>query len=127
MKNSFLLLCFSFLLMHAGSAQVSARLFRTPDVSATKIVFVYGGDLWIVDKEGGTASKLSSPSGAEGFPRFSPDGSKIAFSGNYDGNLDIYVIPTLGGVPNRITYHGMADRVNDWYPSGDKILYTSSR
>lgn len=126
MQKLFILLSFTFvsLTLHA---QVSARLFRTPDVSDRHIVFVYGGDLWIVAKEGGTASKLSSPSGAEGFPRFSPDGSKIAFSGNYDGNIDIYVIPTLGGVPARITYHGMPDRINEWYPSGDKLLYTSSR
>src|SRR5688572_24553579 len=127
MKNGFLLLLVTFLLSQVSSAQISARLFRTPDVSATQIVFVYGGDLWIVAKEGGTALKLSSPSGAEGFPRFSPDGSKVAFSGNYDGNVDIYVIPVLGGVPNRITYHGMADRLNDWYPDGTKLLYTTSR
>ncbi len=127
MKNSFLLLCLSFFLLQSGSAQVSARLFQTPDVSATQIVFVYGGDLWIVNKEGGTASRLSSPAGNESFPRFSPDGTKIAFSGNYDGNTDIYVMPSLGGIPSRITYHGMPDRINDWYPSGDKLLYTSSR
>lgn len=127
MKNIFLLFC---LMMTAGMtahAQVSARMFRTPDVSQTQIVFSYGGDIWIVDKQGGTASKLSSPSGAEGFPRFSPDGSKVAFSGNYDGNYDVYVIPSLGGVPTRITYHGMGDRLVDWYPTGDKLLYTSSR
>ena len=111
----------------SAHAQVSARMFRTPDVSQTQIVFTYGGDLWIVDKNGGTASKLSSPSGAEGFPRFSPDGSKVAFSGNYDGNTDIYVIPALGGIPTRITYHGMSDRLIDWYPSGDQLLYASSR
>lgn len=120
-----ILLC--LVITQSLAAQISARLFRTPDVSDKHIVFVYGGDLWIVNKEGGTASKLSSPSGSEGFPRFSPDGSKVAFSGNYDGNVDIYVIPVLGGVPNRITYHGMLDRLNDWYPSGDKLLYTSSR
>ena len=108
-------------------AQVSARMFRTPDVSKTQIVFSYGGDLWIVDKRGGTAAKLSSPSGAEGFPRFSPDGTKVAFSGNYDGNTDIYVIPSLGGIPTRISYHGMADRLIDWYPSGNELLYASSR
>lgn len=127
MRNFFLLACAHLLLLLPGYSQVNARLFRTPDVSDKHIAFVYGGDLWIVAKEGGTASKLSSPSGAEGFPRFSPDGSRIAFSGNYDGNLDIYVIPTLGGIPTRITYHGMADRINDWYPSGDMLLYTSSR
>src|SRR5687768_12854933 len=127
MKNGLLLLLITILFAQVISAQISARLFRTPDVSAKQIVFVYGGDLWIVGKDGGTALKLSSPSGAEGFPRFSPDGTKIAFSGNYDGNVDIYVIPVLGGVPNRITYHGMADRLNDWYPDGTKLLYTTSR
>src|SRR3989337_3611066 len=127
MKKYFFLFCLSIFTFCICSAQINARLFRTPDVSATQIVFVYGGDLWIVSKDGGTASKLSSPSGSEGFPRFSPDGSKIAFSGNYDGNLDIYVIPAVGGIPNRITYHGMADRTNEWDPTGDKLLYTSSR
>ncbi len=127
MKNCFLLFCLSLLISQFADAQVSARMFRTPDVSQTQIVFSYGGDIWIVSKEGGTASKLSSPSGAEGFSRFSPDGSQVAFSGNYDGNYDVYVIPTVGGLPTRITYHGMGDRLVDWYPSGDKLLYTSSR
>jgi tricorn protease len=127
MKNSFFLLCLSLLTIQLSHAQVSARMFRTPDVSQTQIVFSYGGDIWIVDKEGGTANKLSSPSGNEGFPRFSPDGSKVAFSGNYDGNIDIYVMPSLGGLPTRITYHDMGDRLIDWYPTGDKLLYTSSR
>ncbi|MBK9985345.1 MAG: PD40 domain-containing protein [Saprospiraceae bacterium] len=127
MKNYLLLLFFVISFFYTSHAQISARLFRTPDVSATQIVFMYGGDIWIVDKEGGTAAKLSSPPGSEFFPRFSPDGTKIAFSGNYDGNVDIYVMPVLGGVPDRITYHGMADRINDWYPTGDKLLYTSSR
>lgn len=69
-------------------AQVNARMLRHPDVSATHIAFVYAGDIWIVPKAGGTAQKLSSPKGEESFPRFSPDGSRIAFSGNYDGNTD---------------------------------------
>ena len=65
MKNSFLLLCLSVLIIQSSQAQISARMFRTPDVSQTQIVFSYGGDIWIVDKEGGTANKLSSPSGSE--------------------------------------------------------------
>ena len=64
-------------------------------------------------KAGGLAVKLSSPTGPEIFPRFSPDGSKIAFSGNYDGNLDIYVMPSQGGVPTRVTHHSMGDRILD--------------
>lgn len=127
MKYSFLLFCISLFILPSASAQVSARMFRTPDVSQSQIVFTYGGDLWIVPKEGGTATKLSSPSGSEGFAKFSPDGSKVAFSGNYDGNSDIYVIPTTGGLPTRVTYHGMPDRLVDWYPTGDTLLYASSR
>ncbi|MEM9887778.1 MAG: peptidase S41, partial [Bacteroidota bacterium] len=109
-----------------SNAQINARLFQQPDVSDTHIAFSYGGDIWIVDKAGGLASKLSSAKGNETFPRFSPDGSQLAFSGNYDGNTDIYVIPTLGGVPMRVTHHGMSDRIMDWYPDGKHLLYTSS-
>ncbi len=109
-----------------AEAQVSAHLFRYPDVSATQITFTYGGDIWIVSKEGGLAIKLSSPVGAEIAPKFSPDGSEIAFSGNYDGNMDIYVIPSQGGLPQRVTHHGMADRIQDWYPDGEWLYYTSS-
>jgi len=101
-------------------------MFRYPDVSATQIAFVYAGDIWVVEKEGGTAQKLSSPRGEELFPRFSPDGSRIAFSGNYDGNTDIYVIPALGGVPSRVTYHPDGDRLVDWSPDG-RLLIASDR
>ena len=107
-------------------AQVDARMLQYPDVSQTQIVFSYAGDLWVVPKEGGTALKLSSPQGQELYPHFSPDGSHIAYSADYDGNLEIYVIPSMGGMPKRITYHGMPDRIIDWYPDGRKLLYVSS-
>lgn len=107
-------------------AQINARLFQHPDVSDTHIAFAYGGDVWVVPKSGGTATRLSSPKGNEAFPRFSPDGSRIAFSGNYDGNTDIYVIPSMGGIPQRITHHGMSDRILGWYPDGKHLLYASS-
>ncbi|MDX1407388.1 MAG: Tricorn protease like protein, partial [Saprospiraceae bacterium] len=123
--------CFSlllaFLFAEVCSAQVNARLFRYPDVSQTHITFTYGGDIWIVPKSGGLASKLSSPAGAETFPRFSPDGKQIAFSGNYDGNTDIYTMDSQGGIPVRVTHHGMNDRLLDWYPDGEHLLYVSSR
>ena len=108
------------------SAQTDARLFRMPDVSATQITFVYGDDVWIVSKQGGTATKISSPPGSEMFPRFSPDGRSIAFTGNYDGNPDIYTIPAAGGIPTRVTHHGMPDILQDWFPDGKSLLYTSS-
>ncbi|MFQ5632764.1 MAG: peptidase S41, partial [bacterium] len=88
--------------------------------------FVYAGDIWVAPKEGDLASRLSSPKGEESFPRFSPDGKHIAFSGNYDGNTDIYVVPTFGGTPERITHHPMSDRVLDWYPDGKNILFATS-
>lgn len=107
-------------------AQTEARLFRMPDVSATQIAFVYGDDIWIAPKQGGTAVKLSSPDGSEMFPRFSPDGRTIAFTGNYDGNPDIYTLPVNGGIPRRITHHGMADVLQDWFSDGRHLLYSSS-
>ena len=73
------------------------------------------------------AVRLSSPRGEEQFPRFSPDGSKIAFSANYDGNLDVYVVPSQGGDPVRVTHHPMADRLVDWHPDGTRVLFVSSR
>ena len=114
-------------LLAAGTAdaQIDARLLRQPDVSATEIAFVYGGDIWVVSKEGGLAQRLSTPTGEESFPRFSPDGQQIAFTGNYDGNQDIFVMPTKGGLPTRLTHHPDPDRMLDWYPNGEDILFAT--
>ncbi len=120
-------LAFAILVLYGvGQAQVDARMMRNPDVSMTHIVFTYGGDLWIVPKEGGTALKLSSPAGEELFAKFSPDGSEIAFNAAYNGNTDVYVVPSLGGVPRQVTHHGMNDRLIDWYPDGQSLLFVSS-
>ncbi|MHB8907188.1 MAG: S41 family peptidase, partial [Melioribacteraceae bacterium] len=128
MKKVSVLLCSLIFVLCAIdlSAQVEVRMVQNPDVSKTHIVFTYAGDLWIVAKEGGTALKLSSPKGQELYPKFSPDGSQIAFSGIYNNNYDVYVIPSLGGVPTRVTHHGMSDRIIDWYPDGKNLLYVSS-
>lgn len=107
-------------------AQLDARMLRQPDVSDTHIVFSYADDIWVVPKEGGLASRLTSAKGPESFPRFSPDGSLIAFNANYDGNEDIYVVPTFGGIPERITHHPMTERVLGWFPDGENILFASS-
>ena len=122
MKKIFALLCIILFALTSLTlfAQVDARIMQNPDVSKTHIVFTYGGDLWVVPKEGGTALKLSSPAGQELFAKFSPDGSKIAYKGIYNGNFDVYVIPAMGGVPTRVTHHGMEDRIIDWYPDGKK-------
>ena len=110
-----------------SNAQIDARLFRYPDVSATQIAFVYGGDIWIVSKSGGTANRLTSSTGEEAFPRFSPDGKTLAFSATYDGNTDVYSMPVNGGVPVRLTWNATPDRVVDWHPDGKRILFASGR
>ncbi|WP_236977489.1 S41 family peptidase [Membranihabitans maritimus] len=120
------LLSISVFLFVLTSVSAQNRIYRHPDVSKDKVVFSFADDLWLVDKEGGQAVKLSSPAGAELFPRFAPDGKTVAFSGNYDGNVDIYSIPTAGGIPKRLTHHGMADRLVDWTPDGKELLFASS-
>jgi tricorn protease len=109
------------------SAQVDARLFRYPDVSATHISFVYGGDIWLVPKAGGTATRLTSSTGEESFPRFSPEGKNLAYTATYRGNGDVYLIPTEGGMPSRLTWNAMSDRVVDWHPGGKQVLIASQR
>lgn len=108
-----------------ASAAVNARMLRFPDVSQTDIAFVYAGDIWVVEKEGGIARRLSSPPGEEAFPRFSPDGAMIAFSGNYDGNLDVYTVASTGGEAMRVTHHPGGDRLLDWTPDGAGLLFAS--
>ena len=105
--------------------QIDARMLRQPDVSATQIAFVYAGDIWVVPKSGGMAQRLSSPKGEESFPRFSPDGSMIAFNGNYDGNTDVYLIPAAGGAAKRLTHNPSEDRVLGWFPDGQSVLVAS--
>ncbi len=128
MKRISLLLMIFMLagLTFKASAQIDARLMQYPAVSKTQIVFEYAGDLWIAPKEGGVADRLTTPQGDEILPHFSPDGSKIAFSGDYEGNIDVYVIPSKGGLPLRITHHGYPDRILGWYPGGKYLLYASS-
>ena len=102
-------------------------LFRKPTVSKTQIAFSYGGDLWIVDRTGGDARRLTSDVGIEIDPAFSPDGTMIAFTGEYDGNEDLYVIPAAGGIPKRLTSHPGADQVVGWTRDGKSILFRSAR
>lgn len=108
------------------NGQISAKLIQTPDVSKDHICFTFGNDLWIVDKQGGDAKKLSSPVGRETNPKFSPDGQTVAFQANYDGNSDIYHISIKGGIPQRVTGHGMSENILDWSPDGNNIYYASS-
>ena len=111
----------------AAPAPVSSKLLRQPDISKTQIVFVYGGDLWTVPRSGGMARRLTANPSVKRNPKFSPDGSQIAFTGNYDGNSDVYTIPEEGGEPKRLTYHPMPDLVEGWTPDGKSVLFRSNR
>jgi tricorn protease len=108
-------------------AQIDARMLRYPTVSKDRIAFVYAGDIWLVARDGGAAHRLTASPGEESFPRFSPDGSRVAYSASYDGNVDVYVMPAAGGEAVRLTYHPMPDRVVGWTPDGRQVLFASSR
>jgi len=111
----------------AAQGSASALLMRNPTVSSTDIVFSYAGDLWIVSRQGGEARRLTSGAGNEANPIFSPDGQTVAFTGEYDGNVDVYTIPAAGGVPKRLTFHPGGDSVQGWTPDGKRILFVSGR
>src|SRR5437762_3717861 len=121
-----LLLTFVCSLAVIASAQSNPPLLlRFPTVSKTQIVFNYANDLWIVSRDGGDARRLTSGVGIESLPYFSPDGSMIAFTGEYEGNRDVYVVPATGGVPRRLTYHPAEEDVVGWTPDGKKVLFNS--
>jgi tricorn protease len=128
MKKFFLL--FSFLLIVAicvmPAQAAGPLLLQHPTVSKTHIAFAYAGDLWIVSRESGDAHLLTSGAGTKSDPTFSPDGSMIAFTGDYDGNVDVYVMPASGGMPHRLTHHPGIDEVVGWTPDG-KVLFRSGR
>jgi tricorn protease len=101
-------------------------LLRAPAIGKTDIVFSYAGSLWTVDRAGGDARQLTT-GGHETDPIFSPDGAMIAFTGQYDGNQDVFVVPATGGEPRRLTYHPGPDFPVAWTPDGQRILFGSNR
>lgn len=109
------------------STSTSTRMLRMPTVSATQIAFVYASNLWSVDRAGGAARRLTSFQGQTTNPHFSPDGKQIAFSAEYAGNTDVYVIPAEGGEPKRLTFHPGPDAAQGWTPDGKTVLFTSTR
>jgi tricorn protease len=102
-------------------------LLQNPGISQKEIVFSYGDDLWIVPREGGHAHRLATGKGRLDLPRFSPDGTLVAYSSNEDGNDDIFVVPASGGEPRRLTSHPANDRVLGWTPDGRRVLFASGR
>jgi tricorn protease len=102
-------------------------VLRQPDVSDNHVVFAYGGDLWVATRAGGDARRLTSFPGVELDPKFSPDGTQVAFSGAYDGNLDVYVVSVDGGEPQRLTWHPDADFTRGWTRDGSEVIFASGR
>ncbi len=111
--------------LHAQDQQ--PLLMQDPTLNATHIVFAYGARLWSVSRNGGAAVQLTSGPGAESNPRFSPDGNWIAFTGSYNGNANVYVMPASGGQPRQLTYSPGSDLVEGWTPDGQNILFQSLR
>jgi tricorn protease len=136
--STILFVLFSFALSYLN-AQDEARLLRFPAIYNDQIVFSQAGDLYIVDADGGMARKLTNHIGYEMFPKFSPDGKQIAFTGQYDGNTEVFIIPSTGGIPVRLTYTATLNRddvsdrmgpnniVMGWTPDGKSIIYRSRK
>ncbi len=114
------------------------RLLRFPDIYKDKIAFMYGGDLWLASSSGGMARRITSHPGRELFPKFSPDGKWLAFTGQYDGNFNVYVMPSEGGQPKQLTFYqgaaqplsdrmGVLNQVIGWTPDGKSIVFLSRR
>ncbi|MFY9151592.1 MAG: PDZ domain-containing protein, partial [Prolixibacteraceae bacterium] len=128
---------FCLVLLAGARAQDEARLMRYPDINKNLIAFVYAGDIWSVDANGGEARRLTSHSGMELFPKISPDGKWIAFSGEYSGSRQIFVIPSNGGTPRQLTFYnsvglmpprgGFDDVPLDWTSDSKTILFRANR
>lgn len=111
----------------AAQAEAQTRLLRQPTVSDRHIAFSYANNIWIVDRGGGQARRLTSTQGQESNPKLSPDGRWVAFSAQYGGNTDVYVVPAEGGEPRRLTWHPGADLVQGWSPDGKRVVFASGR
>jgi tricorn protease len=121
----------------SGAAAAQTRLLRFPDIHKDKVVFTYAGDLWTAPATGGTAARLTAHPGLEMFAKFSPDGKWIAFTGQYDGDEQVYVIPATGGVPRQLTFYpargplpprwGYDNQVYGWTPDGKSVFFRTLR
>jgi tricorn protease len=137
MKKALLMAFTIIILLSYGYAIDDARLLRFPDVNKDLVAFVYAGDLWTVSSNGGNAVRLTSHKGQELFPRISPDGKWIAFSAEYSGSRQIYIMPVTGGTPKQLTFYndvgympprGGYDSIPmDWTPDSKQILVRFNR
>src|SRR5208283_2274163 len=136
-------ICFALVILACASLLAAqetqeGRLMLFPDIHNDKIAFVYGGDLWLASSAGGTARRITSDSGREIFPKFSPDGKWLAFTGQYDGNFNVYVMPSDGGQPRQLTFYqgqaqplsdrmGILNEVTGWTPDSKCVVFLSRR
>jgi tricorn protease len=137
MKKSSLIVLMSIFLLSFTFSMDDTRLLRFPDINKDIIAFVYAGDIWTVPAAGGDARRLTSHEGLELYPRISPDGKWIAFSAEYPGTRQVYVMPTSGGIPKQLTFYndvgGMPPRGGvdniplDWTPDSTQILVRANR
>jgi tricorn protease len=127
MSRRILLVACLSLVVAVAAGGPGTRLLRMPTVSATHIAFAYANNIWVVERAGGTARRLTSFQGQTSNPHFSPDGQWIAFSGEYAGNTDVYVVSAEGGEPKRLTWHPGPDSVQGWSADGKSVLFSSTR
>ncbi len=124
-------------LLSAANTSAQTKLLRFPDIHGDRVAFTYGGDIWTAPAKGGTATRLTAHPGIEVFAKFSPDGNWIAFTGQYDGDEQVYVIPATGGVPKQLTFYpakgplaprwGWDNQVYGWSKDGKRIFFRSLR
>ena len=114
-------------LIAGGQNTGESRMMTDPSISSSHIVFVYANDLWLAGLDGANVTRLTANEGAEFSPNFSPDGTTIAFTGQYDGNFDVFTIQVEGGVPTRLTWHPETDYVRGFTPDGKSVLFSSTR
>lgn len=114
-------------LIAADAAAEPTRLLRQPDISENHLVFVYAGDIWLADRDGADPRRLTTHEADEGNPRFSPDGTMIAFSARYEGNDNVHVIPVAGGQPRQLTWHPGDDIPVGWSADGSEVAFVSRR
>ncbi len=125
MKTLHALAFIAALATRLGAQSAAPLILRDPSVSSTEICFAYGGDIWLTARDGGTARRLTATGNASGC-RFSPDGKWVAYTGNANGNMDVYVIAAEGGVPKRLTWNPAHDIARGWTPDG-KVVFVSDR
>ncbi len=137
MKRLITLIALVAFALTAAAQEKLTRLLRQPDIHGDTVAFVYAGDIWLASAKGGDATRLTSGEGMEYFPKFSPDGRWIAFTGDYSGSRQVFVISVDGGQPRQLTFYndvgalpprgGIDNRVLDWTPDGKNILFNPHR